>query len=475
MVAMEVKILSTFIFVMNFVCSAFSPSLLHSRMLRMHVKESVYCRAMRLFSKLDDLMMDVEGILENPSNQTILNGGWVSLDPNSSIERKHKPSPIEEKEICGRRVYIKRDDLLRLHGSHISGNKARKMLAMNEIPAKDFPTCLVSYGGPQSNSMLALSAIVNYKNREAKEELEATGYAIEVSEGAAQITNQTKQFIYYTKSLPRFLRNQPSGNLFRALALGMELKELSQEEYNELFGGDSGGSPAAPIGLNPPVPGSSLWVPQGGAFGMAAVGASLLAEEIFSFWSETGNGKGLTVCLPGGTCSTAVLLHLAMKKLVNETKEMVDIEVVVVPCVGSSGYARRQMMALSVDVDASTDDIPTILMPEPQLVAGTASKYYPFGQPNKVILETFEMLRNDHGVVVDLMYGAPTWTIMLKHWNETISPDLSFDPNNPIAGREILYVNCGGQEGINSQLLRYKHSGFLSTSDIQLPGRSNRE
>ena len=48
-----------------------------------------------------------------------------------------------------------------------------------------------------------------------------------------------RRFVYFTKNLPRFLRKQPSGNLFRAQILGMELIELSNNEYNDLFGGDS--------------------------------------------------------------------------------------------------------------------------------------------------------------------------------------------------------------------------------------------
>ena len=84
-------------------------------------------------------------------------------------------------------------------------------------------------------------------------------------------------------------------------------------------------------------------------------------------------------------------------------------------------------------------------------------------------------MRDDYGVVLDLLYGAPAWTILLRHWNTPISPDLIFDLNNPIAGREILYVHSGGLEGINSQLLRYKYNGLVSIQDIQLPGRKKKK
>ena len=34
-------------------------------------------------------------------------------------------------------------------------------------------------------------------------------------------------------------------------------------------------------------------------------------------------------------------------------------------------------------------------------------------------------------LLLDLLYGAPAWTILLRHWNTPISPDLIFDLNNP--------------------------------------------
>lgn len=434
---------------------------------------------------MDDLMNDVDGMIndlvsgQSKEKDTL---GWRKDfgDLDTLIIRETKPSPVEVKTIQGRRVFIKRDDLLRLPGSQISGNKARKMLAINEIPVQDFPDCLVSYGGPQSNSMLALAALVNYKDREASE------FALSNTESSQDEEKENqdpiperrwKRFVYYTKKLPRFLRNQPSGNLFRAKTLGMELVELSNDDYDALFGGDSGGSSVPP--MDPPIHGDSLWVPQGGAFGMAQVGARVLADEIVSFWLESGEGRPLSICLPGGTCSTAVLLHHEIKKLVCDSTEPLDIEVVVIPCVGDASYARRQMSALSVEIGQPAEDIPSILLPAPDTQLGQSGRktprYFTFGKPNKSILDVFKVMRDDYGVVLDLLYGAPAWTILLRHWNTPISPDLIFDLNNPIAGREILYVHSGGLEGINSQLLRYKYNGLVSIQDIQLPGRKKKK
>jgi hypothetical protein len=208
------------------------------------------------------------------------------------------PSPVEVLTIRGRTIHIKQENLLRLSGSGISGNKARKMWTLNEVSVSDFPKCLVSYGGPQSNSMLALAAITNYKNRKLAEE-EKEGTTIMNNNGSKNnndndhdnniSTSAPIRFVYYTKKLPRFLKNQPNGNLFRALSLGMELKELSREEYSNLFehrsedndggGGREGKRP--PMGLTAPAP-DSLYVPQGGAFSSALVGVNRLSEEIYT-------------------------------------------------------------------------------------------------------------------------------------------------------------------------------------------------
>jgi hypothetical protein len=40
----------------------------------------------------------------------------------------------------------------------------------------------------------------------------------------------------------------------------MEVVELSNDDYNHLFGGDSGGKPEAPTDLPVPVIGDSVWV-----------------------------------------------------------------------------------------------------------------------------------------------------------------------------------------------------------------------
>lgn len=393
-----------------------------------------------------------------------------------------QPSPVERLLVRDRLVYVKRDDLLRLTDSNVSGNKARKFLSLNELATDNFPDVVVSYGGPQSNAMLALAAIVHSKN---------------VDEGIAK----KKRFVYYTKKLPRYLRQQPSGNFLRAKSLGMELVELPHWKYDELFGGESGGSATPPPELEPPAsevdqnaeatgvsaPLSCLWVPQGGACGVACRGARVQAEEIVKFWHQSGKGLPLAVCLPGGTCTTALLLHREMKEILHRRRQNheapLDIQVAVIPCVGGDEYAQRQMSSLDMALGGDGKDLPEILKPtQPQMkrenYKGKQTKhsskrndrkpkgYYRFGNPDIDLLETYNEMKEDYGILFDLLYGAPAWTILLQHWSDK-TVQSSHDNESPVAGRQIMYVHSGGLEGISSQMTRYKHKGLVDPTSIQ--------
>mmetsp|Transcript_1180 Transcript_1180/g.1767 ORF Transcript_1180/g.1767 Transcript_1180/m.1767 type:complete len:199 (+) Transcript_1180:116-712(+) len=197
-----------------------------------------------------------------------------------------------------------------------------------------------------------------------------------------------------------------------------------------------------------------------------------MAEEIVSFWAERGKGMPLSVCVPGGTCTTAMLLSREVNRLLKDGKDgkdgnhdkdvekKPDIQVVVVPCVGDSGYARRQMKALDLSTGGNgIDDIPQILK-RPR-----NKSYFRFGEPNADILKIFLQMKDEHGVYLDLLYGAPAWSVILEHWKHERYGDDSED--SPIKGRQLMYVHSGGLEGISSQLTRYKHKGLIDSGEVQ--------
>jgi 1-aminocyclopropane-1-carboxylate deaminase/D-cysteine desulfhydrase-like pyridoxal-dependent ACC family enzyme len=476
----------------------------------------------------------IGGAVDNNGNNSI-----VAHDEDGDTKVMHpSPSAVERLLIRDRLVYVKRDDALHLPNSNVCGNKGRKFLHLNDMPLSDFPDVVVSYGGPQSNAMVALAAIVSSKNAEAARSSRAGGTyhttkgevgddhwpmgsgmgididrdfrILDVSEDdevgkdddydddddedgynismptiqqsssiapptttTTTTTTTTKRFVYYTKTMPRYLRKNPSGNLLRAMALGMEIRTLGHDQYADIFGGLHGGSSLAPADLDPPVPGRSLWIPQGGACGIAMPGSDALASEIVDYWVANGRGMPLAVCVPGGTCTTALLLHRSIRGMLErrraEGKERegrsLDIRVIVIPCVGDDEYATRQMQSLdrSVGGKGRIEDMPWVLRPRTDIEYGSARRrsngYFTFGEPAKAILQTFDEM-NEHGLFLDLLYGAPAFSLLLQHWTSRAS-------DCPIAGRQVMYVHSGGLEGIASQLTRYKHKGLIDARTIQ--------
>jgi 1-aminocyclopropane-1-carboxylate deaminase len=216
----------------------------------------------------------------------------------------------------------------------------------------------------------------------------------------------------------------------------------------------------------------------------------VLADEIVSYWTQHGRGRPLSVCMPGGTCTTALLLEREIRSLLpvvaagvtkstTTTEYNLDIDVVVIPCVGDDAYARRQMLALDLATGGigRTADLPKILRPlskhstrtmessslSPNQSNSKGKKmdgYFSFGTPDEFLLDTFNEMK-EQDVFVDLLYGAPAWSILLQHWYAMEHDD------SPIAGRQVMYVHSGGLEGISSQLTRYKHAGLVNAKEIQ--------
>lgn len=349
---------------------------------------------------------------------------WQAVEQQPMLCNPPSPSPVETVAIHDRLVHFKRDDLLQLPGSLISGNKARKFWTL-QAAVMSSETIVCSHGGAQSNAMVALAAIANHRNW---------------------------RFVYYTKPLGRFLREQQqqlpsssssSSNLQRALSLGMELKEVSN--YKEVFDNNYNLS-IPPAGLPPPGDDdgnhSSIWIPQGGAAcGVARAGAKHLAHEIVEYWQQQKkrNSLPLSIILPGGTCTTAVLLNEALQTLLALPEyQQLDVTVTVVPCVGDAVYATRQMKGTTLSLSSS---LPHVLAPS---INGRSS-YFAFARPDPEILSAHNSIQEQTGIPLDLLYGSPTWAILLRHWKHLYP------------SRQLMYVHSGGYfEGNDTQLKRYQ-------------------
>ncbi|WP_457746689.1 1-aminocyclopropane-1-carboxylate deaminase [Sulfurimonas sp.] len=225
------------------------------------------------------------------------------------------PSPISKIILDGREFLVKRDDLI---DPYLAGNKYRKLYSLINTP-KDTLNKLISYGGTQSNAMLAIAALAKSKGWD---------------------------FIYYTKTLSKQQKEDESGNFFHARNLGMQHKELDRAIYRDYV---------ASLRVN--LDNNSLVIEQGGAIQDARVGLEVLAQELRQQLLKHKDVKALAT--PSGTGTTALFLALSLP----------EFTIYTTPCVGGVSYLREQMQALH--------DIPK------NLVILSPKKKYHFAKPYK--------------------------------------------------------------------------------------------
>jgi len=307
-------------------------------------------------------------------------------------------SGVDAFTVRGHKIFVKRDDQLRLPGTNLSGNKARKMYALHRWGPGQVPRMLVSYGGAQSNAMLALALVAKAKG---------------------------VPLTYFTKPIPRWLRETPSGNYAEALALGANITAVSSELYKSF---EQTGCPTQLV------PEGSLWIPQGGACALAEPGVQNLASEIKDWLRDVQEFEDpFCVVLPAGTGTTALFLARHLEGVA---------AVVAIPCVGDAEYLQQQMSR----VDAASGDrreFPAILDMPPTR---------PFGVPDPALLEVWETVRAA-GLEVDLLYAPRAWEVLLQACDAQ---------HRLVRGKKILYVHSGGLEGVGTMLARYRRQGYCS-------------
>ena len=198
-------------------------------------------------------------------------------------------SPISELYVDGRRFYVKRDDLI---DPFLAGNKYRKLYTLLQTPPQKLKT-VISYGGTQSNAMLAIAAMCKSKGWE---------------------------FIYYTKPLSGAQKDENCGNFYHAKRLGMKHMEIAHDFYRDFI---------ASLRLN--LDEETFVIDQGGAVEEARLGLEVLAKEIRE---QSLHLRSLAT--PSGTGTTALFLALSLP----------EYRVYTTPCVGDADYLREQMSAL---------------------------------------------------------------------------------------------------------------------------------
>jgi len=289
-------------------------------------------------------------------------------------------SPVEPFSWRGLDFFVKRDDLI---DSRFSGNKFRKLYSLFKLK-KESVKRVVSYGGAQSNAMLSIAYLAAMKGWE---------------------------FDYYVKSIPTWLENDPTGNLKRALELGMRLHQLGTEEFYDSIESIRSQS------LD-----GDLFIPQGGADPVAIEGVRILASEIL----EWADGKGLEsfcVATPSGTGTTALYLRKSLPE---------NIKVVTTPVVGDEKILRAQWHKLEPDLT---------IYPDILFMFGK----HQFAKPHPAFLQIWNSLK-DSGIEFDLVYAPKMWYELEKSYDRLPKP--------------ILYLHSGGVSGNVSQLQNYAFRGI---------------
>jgi len=322
----------------------------------------------------------------------------------------------------GRPLWLVRDDLLRL-GEEVTGNKGRKFEGILEDGKFVASRTIASYGGAQSNSMVALSHIAR-----------ASG----------------KRFVYFTRPLPEFLETTlttgPNSNYRTARKNGMEVVQVKESAvFQRLVDAEklsTGFPPSFPIDAGIQSEGT-YWVPQGGALPEAETGCARLAKLVADHVQEQ-TAKASAASLPkkknwllvmaAGTGTTALYTARSLRSAEG------SIEVAAVPCAGSGADLMEQMRALD-RVSGDRQVFPTLLEgPTPRV----------FAQPYAEHLALWRELGQELKVTFDLIYAPRTLEALLasEAWQDA-------------ANTEIMLYCCGGSEGNVSQLLRYRREGLL--------------
>jgi 1-aminocyclopropane-1-carboxylate deaminase/D-cysteine desulfhydrase-like pyridoxal-dependent ACC family enzyme len=244
-----------------------------------------------------------------------------------------KISPLSKITLDGREFLVKRDDLI---DPFLAGNKYRKLYTLLQTPAETFTT-IISYGGTQSNAMLAIAAMCRMK---------------------------TWKFIYYTKPLSKKQKESSVGNYASAIALGMEHIEIEQPLYRDFI---------ASLRFN--LGAKTFIIDQGGAVSEAKEGLQVLADELRE---QLKDEKIDALATPSGTGTTAFFL----------AKALPEYKVYTTPCVGDAAYLQEQMLSLG--------DIPknlSILIPKKKYhFAKPYSEFYKIYQQLKSENIEFDLL-----------------------------------------------------------------------------------
>ncbi|TQR34672.1 1-aminocyclopropane-1-carboxylate deaminase [Campylobacter sp. MIT 99-7217] len=237
-----------------------------------------------------------------------------------------KISKIDPFCLLGFDFFVKRDDLI---SEQINGNKARKLafyLKQNYPSNQRF----ISFGGSQSNALVALSAFT---------------------------FQRAYKLIFVCEKISSFLKQNPCANYAQALKNkawileNLDFESSKQMALNLCKKGD-------------------IFIPQGFACKEAELGYKELANEILS--QEKALGLKFDIFLPSGTGTSALFL----------AKNLRNHQIYTCACVGDEEYLRTQIKELDPQFDFSN------------LCILNLPKKFHFAKPYKELFEIYKEAKN---------------------------------------------------------------------------------
>jgi 1-aminocyclopropane-1-carboxylate deaminase len=153
-----------------------------------------------------------------------------------------------------------------------------------------------------------------------------------------------------------------------------------------------------------------------------------------------------------GTGTTAYFANRHFEKLKGDD---FDIEVLAVPCVGSSDYLQNQMSVLDRECNPTSSDFVSF----PKIVWPKFSPQRVFAKPYKEHYHIWQRLTKQTGIAFDLIYAPRVFEILFTEADQRENSQKSLRDLYP--GCNIIYYHCGGVEGNDSQLERYRKKGII--------------
>ncbi len=266
-------------------------------------------------------------------------------------------SPLQKIKVNGDEIYVKRDDVIT---DIINGNKARKLKFLMDLDPNEIQK-VVSFGGIQSNFMLALAKLAYAKKW---------------------------KFDYYSKAIPSQLRQNPIGNYYYALQNNMRQTSLLIEPLTlDTIQAKYANEPHTFI-LN-----------QGGKQPEAELGfidlSQEIKEQVKAYQLET-----YSIFIPSGTGVSAYFLQ----------KHLYPHTVYTTACVGSTNYLIEQIQQVN---QFNATYLPQILEPK---------KKFQFGKPHIELIQCYQKLYKETNIEFDLLYDPIGWITVLENIHKIKQP-----------------------------------------------------